>query len=91
MLCRLSFVIVHETITKNLTLNLYLNSEILRVSGMIPNQGFGEFDGLINGSPSPMSSPNIRSNFSGAGGLSGWSSPLQEVLGVSTGLAFKLF
>ncbi|KAK4771246.1 hypothetical protein SAY87_031778 [Trapa incisa] len=55
-----------------------LNQEILRVSGMVPNQGFGEFDGVINGSPSPMSSPNIRSSFSGAGGLSGWSSPLQE-------------
>ncbi|KAK4796190.1 hypothetical protein SAY86_028516 [Trapa natans] len=55
-----------------------LNQEILRVSGMAPNQGFGEFDGVINGSPSPMSSPNIWSNFSAAGGLSGWSNPLQE-------------
>lgn len=67
---------------KNL-LPLQLDAEILRVSGMIPNQGFGEFEGVRHGSPSSMTSPNIMSNFSGAGGSSGWSSLLQEVCGFS--------
>ncbi|OWM81595.1 KH domain-containing protein At2g38610-like isoform X2 [Punica granatum] len=55
-----------------------LNQEILRVSGMIPNHSFAEFDGVRQRSPSPMASPNIMSNYSGAGGLGGWSGLLQE-------------
>lgn len=90
ILCTICFPIIHETSKKFLTSSLHLNAEILQVSGMIPNQGFGEFDGVRNRSPSPMSSPNIMSNFSGAGGFSGWSSLLQEVLGVLICLASEL-
>ncbi|XP_054780861.1 KH domain-containing protein At3g08620 isoform X2 [Prosopis cineraria] len=45
--------------------------EILRVSGMLSNQGFGDFDRLRHRSPSPMASSNLMSNVSGTG-LSGW-------------------
>lgn len=44
-----------------------LNQEILRVSGMIPNQGLNDFDRLQRGSPSPAASSDILSNYRGAG------------------------
>ncbi|OIV98528.1 hypothetical protein TanjilG_12114 [Lupinus angustifolius] len=54
-----------------------LNQEILRVSGMLSNQGFGDFDRLQHRSPSPMASSNIMSNATGTG-LGGWNSLQQE-------------
>ncbi|KAH9619302.1 hypothetical protein KSS87_019487 [Heliosperma pusillum] len=48
-----------------------LNQEILRVSGMLPNQGFGDFDRRQHRSPSPMASANIMPGFHG-GGYGGW-------------------
>ncbi|CAL0328378.1 unnamed protein product [Lupinus luteus] len=48
-----------------------LNQEILRVSGMLSNQGFGDFDRLQHRSPSPMASSNLISN------VPGWN-PLQH-------------
>ncbi|AET01137.1 putative STAR protein, homodimerization region [Medicago truncatula] len=36
-----------------------LNQEILRVSGMLSNQGFADFDRLRHRSPSPLSSSNL--------------------------------
>ncbi|GMP46970.1 hypothetical protein CsSME_00014925 [Camellia sinensis var. sinensis] len=63
-----------------------LNQEILRVSGMMPNQGFGELDRLRHGSPSPMASSNLMSNVSGTG-LGGWNGLPQEVIGL---LSFTL-
>ena len=56
-----------------------LNQEILRVSGMLSNQGFGDFDRLRHRSPSPMASSNLMSNVSGTG-LGGWNSLQQERL-----------
>lgn len=56
---------------------IYL-SEIMRVSGMVPNHGFGDYDRLHHRSPSPMSSPNIRSNL-GAPVLGPWNTLQQEV------------
>ncbi|XP_059626356.1 KH domain-containing protein At2g38610-like isoform X2 [Cornus florida] len=49
-----------------------LNQEILRVSGMMSNQGFSEFDRLQRGSPSPMASSDIMPNLGGTS-LGGWS------------------
>ncbi|KAE9591931.1 putative STAR protein, homodimerization region [Lupinus albus] len=54
-----------------------LNQEILRVSGMLSNQGFGDFDRLRHRSPSPMASSNLMSNVNRTG-LSGWNSLQQE-------------
>ncbi|KAF8397062.1 hypothetical protein HHK36_018700 [Tetracentron sinense] len=51
--------------------------EILRVSGMMSNQGFGDFDRVQHGSPSPMASPNFISNVGGTG-LGGWNGLPQE-------------
>lgn len=59
--------------------NMIWFSEILRVSGMLPNQGFGELDRLRHRSPSPMGSANLMSNVAGAG-LSGWNGIPQEVI-----------
>lgn len=59
---------------------LFLFAEILRVSGMMSNQGgFSEFDRFRHRSPSPMASSNIMSNVAGAG-LGGWNGLPQEVL-----------
>ncbi|KAJ3669378.1 hypothetical protein LUZ60_011328 [Juncus effusus] len=57
-----------------------LNQEIMRVSGMVPNHGFGDYDRLHHRSPSPMSSPNIRSNLGAPGMPAGpWTNnPLQQ-------------
>ncbi|KAF8041830.1 hypothetical protein BT93_A0429 [Corymbia citriodora subsp. variegata] len=53
-----------------------LNQEILRVSGMMSNQGYSDFDRLRYRSPSPMASSNMSV---GGTGLSGWNSITQEV------------
>ncbi|KAI4331654.1 hypothetical protein MLD38_029818 [Melastoma candidum] len=54
-----------------------LNQEILRVSGMMSNQGYGNFDRLRYRSPSPMASSNVLSNVSGTV-LGGWNNLSQE-------------
>lgn len=54
-------------------------SEIIRVSAMMPNQGFNELDRLRQRSPSPMASSNLLSNVAGAG-LTGWNGLPQEVV-----------
>nr|XP_043620535.1 KH domain-containing protein At3g08620 [Erigeron canadensis] len=48
-----------------------LNQEILRVSSMLPNQGFNELDRLRHRSPSPMASSNLMSNVPG-NRMGGW-------------------
>nr|GMC85926.1 KH domain-containing protein At2g38610 [Ipomoea batatas] len=63
-----------------------LNQEILRVSGMVPNQGFGELDRLRHRSPSPMASTNLMSNVAGAG-LGGWNGLPQERLSGPPGMS----
>ncbi|XP_065852694.1 KH domain-containing protein At2g38610-like isoform X2 [Euphorbia lathyris] len=63
-----------------------LNQEIFRVSGMMSNQGFGDFDRLRHRSPSPMASSNLISNVSGTG-LGGWNGlPHQERLSGPPGM-----
>ncbi|KAM7463873.1 hypothetical protein LguiA_031994 [Lonicera macranthoides] len=54
-----------------------LNQEILRVSGMMPNQGFNELDRMRHRSPSPMASSNLMSNVAGTG-MRGWNGLPQE-------------
>ncbi|XP_038988303.1 KH domain-containing protein SPIN1-like isoform X1 [Phoenix dactylifera] len=44
-----------------------LNQEITRVSGVVSNQGFGDFDSLQCGSPSPMVCSNLIPNVGGNG------------------------
>ncbi|KAA3453169.1 hypothetical protein Goshw_015893 [Gossypium schwendimanii] len=56
-----------------------LDLEIFRVSGMMSNQGFGDFDRLRHRSPSPMASSNLMSNVYGTG-LGSWNSLPQERL-----------
>lgn len=56
----------------------FLCVEILRVSGMLPSQGFGDFDRRQHRSPSPMASANLVSNVHG-GGYGGWNGLNQEV------------
>lgn len=53
-----------------------LYAEILRVSGMMSNQGYSDFDRLRYRSPSPMASSNMSV---GGTGLGGWNSITQEV------------
>lgn len=55
-----------------------LCAEILRVSGMMSNQGFSDFERLRHRSPSPMASSNLVSNISGTG-FGGWNGLPQEV------------
>ncbi|CAL2268755.1 unnamed protein product [Prunus armeniaca] len=62
-----------------------LNQEILRVSGMMSNQGFGDFDRMRHRSPSPMASSNLMSNVTGTG-LGGWNGLPQERLGGPHGM-----
>ncbi|EXB75319.1 KH domain-containing protein [Morus notabilis] len=57
--------------------NRLLNQEIFKVSGMMSNQGFGDFDRLRHRSPSPMASSNLMSNVSGTG-FGGWNGLPQE-------------
>uniref|UniRef100_A0A6V7QSB5 K Homology domain-containing protein n=1 Tax=Ananas comosus var. bracteatus TaxID=296719 RepID=A0A6V7QSB5_ANACO len=61
-----------------------LNQEIMRVSGMTPNHGFGDYDRLQRGSPSPLSSSNHMSNLNG-NGFSDWSG-LPRRLGFPQGM-----
>lgn len=62
-----------------------LNQEIIRVSGMVSTPGFGDYDRLHHGSPSPMASSNLMANVGGSG-LTGWNNLLQERLGVPQGM-----
>ncbi|CAN8287258.1 unnamed protein product [Cochlearia groenlandica] len=62
-----------------------LNQEMFRVSGMMPNQGFGDFDRLRHRSPSPMASSNLMSNVSNTG-LGGWNGLSQERLSGTPGM-----
>lgn len=57
-----------------------LNQEILRVSGMLSNQGFADFDRLRHRSPSPMSSSNLTAGT----GLPGWNNLQHEVNSTSS-------
>lgn len=52
--------------------------EIIRVSGAVPAHGFGDYDRLPQGSPSPMASPNLIPNTGGTG-FGGWNAMQQEV------------
>uniref|UniRef100_A0A0D9ZEX3 K Homology domain-containing protein n=1 Tax=Oryza glumipatula TaxID=40148 RepID=A0A0D9ZEX3_9ORYZ len=61
-----------------------LSQEIMRVSSIVHNHGFGDFDRHRFRSPSPMSSPNPRSNRSG-NGFSPWNGLHQERLGFPQG------
>lgn len=63
-----------------------LNQEILRVSGMMSNQGFGDFDRLRHRSPSPMASSNLISNVTGAG-FGSWNGLPQERLSGPPGMS----
>ncbi|CAL5187341.1 unnamed protein product [Lathyrus oleraceus] len=63
-----------------------LNQEIVRVSRMLSNQGFGDLDRLRHRSPSPMASSNLMSNVTGTG-MGGWNSFQQERLCGAPGLA----
>ncbi|XP_004302513.1 PREDICTED: KH domain-containing protein At3g08620 [Fragaria vesca subsp. vesca] len=62
-----------------------LNQEILRVSGMMSNQGFGDFDRMRHRSPSPMASSNLISSVTGSG-LGGWNGIPQERLSAPHGM-----
>ncbi|KAK7821295.1 kh domain-containing protein [Quercus suber] len=62
-----------------------LNQEILRVSGMMSNQGFSDFDRLRHRSPSPMASSNLISSVTGTG-LGGWNGLPQERLSGPPGM-----
>ncbi|MQL78380.1 hypothetical protein Taro_010810 [Colocasia esculenta] len=55
-----------------------LNQEIMRVSSVVADQGFRDYDRFQYGSPSRMASPNILSNVWGSG-LGRWSGVQQEV------------
>ncbi|XXG40085.1 hypothetical protein AAC387_Pa01g0885 [Persea americana] len=54
-----------------------LNQEIIRVSAMVSNHGFGDYDRLQHGSPSPMASASLGSNAGGMG-LAPWNGLQQE-------------
>ncbi|RVW56525.1 KH domain-containing protein [Vitis vinifera] len=60
-------------------------TEILRVSGMIPKQGFGDFDRLQRGSPSPLGSSEMMPNIRGTS-LGGWNGLPHERLGGPQGM-----
>ncbi|KAJ9698923.1 hypothetical protein PVL29_007811 [Vitis rotundifolia] len=62
-----------------------LNQEILRVSGMIPKQGFGDFDRLQRGSPSPLGSSEMMPNIRGTS-FGGWNGLPHERLGGPQGM-----
>ncbi|KAF5446541.1 hypothetical protein F2P56_032160 [Juglans regia] len=62
-----------------------LNQEILRVSGMIPNHAFSDYDRLQRGSHGPMASFDIMSN-NRPTGFSGWNGLPHERLGGSQGM-----
>lgn len=56
-----------------------LNQEILRVSGMLPNQGFNDLERMRHRSPSPMASSNLMPNVPRTG-MGGWNGLPQERL-----------
>ena len=56
----------------------FVLTEIMRVSGMVSNQGFGDFDRMQHGSPSPIVSSNLIPNVGGTS-LGGWSGLQHEV------------
>ncbi|XP_022982601.1 KH domain-containing protein At3g08620-like isoform X1 [Cucurbita maxima] len=63
-----------------------LNQEILRISGMMSNQGFSDLERLRQRSPSPMPSSNLVSNVSGAG-FGGWNGlPQEQMLSGNPGM-----
>ncbi|KAK4755462.1 hypothetical protein SAY87_009219 [Trapa incisa] len=62
-----------------------LNQEILRVSGILSNQGLNDFDRLGYRSPSPMASSNLLSSVPGPG-LGGWNGLPQERLSAPPGM-----
>ncbi|KAJ0043680.1 hypothetical protein Pint_18476 [Pistacia integerrima] len=62
-----------------------LTQEIFRVSVVMPNQGFDEFDRLRHRSPRPISSSNLMSNVGGRG-LAGWNGLPQERIGGPPGM-----
>ena len=62
----------------SLILALFLSTEIIRVSAMVSNHGFGDYDRLQHGSPSPMASASLGSNAGGMG-LAPWNGLQQEV------------
>ncbi|KAG9137923.1 hypothetical protein Leryth_023665 [Lithospermum erythrorhizon] len=62
-----------------------LNQEIMRVSGMMPTQGFSELDRLRHRSPSPMASSNLMPNVAGTR-LGGWNGIPQERLSGPPGM-----
>ncbi|RXH82038.1 hypothetical protein DVH24_036379 [Malus domestica] len=64
---------------------LAIAPKILRVSGMMSNQGFGDFDRMRHRSPSPMASSNLISNVTGTG-MGGWNGLPQERLGGPHGM-----
>jgi hypothetical protein len=47
---------------------------------MIPNNGVGDFDRILHGSPSPVSSPFNRLSSLGGTGFGVWGGPHPEVL-----------
>ncbi|KAL6508112.1 hypothetical protein OROGR_024307 [Orobanche gracilis] len=59
--------------------------QILRITGMMPNQSFGELERFRHRSPSPMASSNLLSNVSGTG-LAGWNGLPQERLSGPPGM-----
>ncbi|KAE8714436.1 KH domain-containing protein [Hibiscus syriacus] len=67
------------------TCSRLLNQEIIRLSGMMSNQGFGDFDRMRHRSLSPMASSNIMSNISETG-LGSWNNLLQERLNGPPGM-----
>ncbi|KAG8493028.1 hypothetical protein CXB51_010411 [Gossypium anomalum] len=69
----------HLQLARILEYQEFQASEIFRVSGMMSNQGFGDFDRLRHRSPSPMASSNLMSNVYGTG-LGSWNSLPQERL-----------
>ncbi|XP_009617855.1 KH domain-containing protein At3g08620 isoform X2 [Nicotiana tabacum] len=66
-----------------------LNQEILRLSGMIPNQVLSDYDRLQRGSPSPVSSFDMMQHVGGKGlggwNGNGWNSFQEQRLGVPQG------
>ncbi|XP_065049064.1 KH domain-containing protein SPIN1 isoform X2 [Musa acuminata AAA Group] len=60
--------------------NHLLNQEIIRVSGIVPNQWFGDCNRLQHRSPSPMATPFLNSDAGGTD-FGVWSGYPQEGLG----------
>lgn len=46
---------------------------------MLPNNGVGDYDRILNGSPSPVSSPFNRLSSLGGTGFGVWGGPQPEV------------